>query len=88
MNENNIKILKQMKAELEDRIAALDSAISLLERVDSQFERGSETVICEPVEPKKKAPKRTKKQPVVSQEIDMSTIPDFNPNGGGIRLDI
>lgn len=75
---DNVEVLKQMKAELLQRVDALDYAIRVLE---------ASIPAAEPTKPKTK-----KKKPAAAPEpesaLDMSKIPLYGGNsGGGIRLD-
>lgn len=81
MIENDVVILKQMRAELQQRISALDSVIQILEQINFGT-NSAETEIEEDVPKTKK--KKTKNTSFESS-IDLTKIPDFNPNGGGIR---
>ena len=90
-----IEILKQMKQELQQRIGAIDAALSVMEDIVSNLpplpDAPSETYqlpeVFQDIQAKVNAQKK-KKRKAKEEEIDMSTIPDFNPVGGGIRTDI
>lgn len=75
---DTVEILKQMKAELLQRVDALDSAIRILE-----------TASIPAAEPAKT--KTKKKKPAAAPEpgdtLDMSKIPLYGGSSGGIRLD-
>ena len=79
VNEH-IATLKQMRAELMQRIDALDSAIRIMEQVSAEL---TPTVTLSGM-PQPKPRKRAAK----SAPFDITKIPDYNPHGGGIRTDI
>lgn len=81
MIENDVVILKQMRAELQQRISALDSTIQILEQIN--FGTNSAETEIEEYVPKTK--KKKTKNTSFESSIDLTKIPDFNPNGGGIR---
>ena len=77
---DTVEILKQMKAELLQRVDAIDYAIRILET--SSVPAADQTA----------KPKTKKKKPAAAPEpesaLDMSKIPLYGGNGGGgIRLD-
>ena len=81
MIENDVVILKQMRAELQQRISALDSVIQILEQINF----GTNSVETEIEEDVPKTKKKKTKNTSFESSIDLTKIPDFNPNGGGIR---
>ena len=75
---DNVEVLKQMKAELLQRVDALDYAIRVLE---------ASIPAAEPTKPKTKK-KKPSAAPEPESALDMSKIPLYGGNsGGGIRLD-
>lgn len=81
MIENDVVILKQMRAELQQRISALDSVIQILEQINF----GTNSVETEIEEDVPKTKKKKTKNTSFESSIDLTKIPDFNPKGGGIR---
>lgn len=74
---DQIEILKQMKSELLQRVDAIDYAIKVLENT---------VPAAEPAKTRTR-----KKKPAAAPEpenaLDMSKIPLYGGNSGGIRLD-
>lgn len=83
MIENDVVILKQMRAELQQRISALDSVIQILEQINFGTNSAETEIEIEEDVPKTK--KKKTKNTSFESSIDLTKIPDFNPNGGGIR---
>lgn len=76
---DNVEVLKQMKAELLQRVDALDYAIRVLE---------ASIPAAEPTKPKTKRKTKPVAAPEPESALDMSKIPLYGGNsGGGIRLD-
>lgn len=76
---DQIEILKQMKAELLQRVDALDYAIRILE---------ASIPAAEPTaKPKTKRKTKPAATPEPGDTLDMSKIPLYGGNSGGIRLD-
>lgn len=93
---STITTLRQMRAEYQQRIDALDYAISTLDSLTADLP-APDAVFQAPTTPKQTARKGRRKaeactDPEVgaypSIQIDPYTIPDYNTSGrGGIRLD-
>lgn len=76
---DQIEILKQMKAELLQRVDALDYAIRILE---------ASIPAAEPTaKPKTKRKTKPAATPEPGDTLDMSKIPLYGGSSGGIRLD-
>ena len=76
---DNVDVLKQMKAELLQRVDAIDYAIRILETSIPAADQSTKTKT------------RRKTKPAATPEpenaLDMSKIPLYGGSSGGIRLD-
>lgn len=91
---DSLSELQEMRYRMQRQIDALDVAIGAMQAICSDDDPpGSVPVdVAAPVattanDPKETTRKTRRKKPSRDFVFDMSDIPDYNPHGGGIRID-
>lgn len=77
-----IKQLQMMKKELQQRISAIDTALSVLCQVDADINGADQSLLFEEEQSEQF------NQVIKNPPMDFSQIADMNHGGGGIRSDL
>lgn len=77
-----IKQLQMMKKELQQRISAIDTALSVLCQVDADINGADQSLLFEEEQSEQF------NQVIKNPPFDFSQVKDMNQGGGGIRSDL